>query len=59
MKYRVVVRPAAAAEIADAVAWYDEQGAGLGQAFLNEIELALKRIEVGPLQFPVVLGDGR
>jgi hypothetical protein len=57
--HRVVVRRLAGGDIADAHCWYDEQRAGLGREFLDEIEATLKRIADGPLRFPVAIGDVR
>ncbi|MDQ3035736.1 MAG: type II toxin-antitoxin system RelE/ParE family toxin [Myxococcota bacterium] len=34
--------------------WYEQRREGLGDAFLDEIERVLARIEAAPGQFPVV-----
>jgi hypothetical protein len=36
-------------EIAEAMAWYSHQRAGLGSEFLQDLETALERIAVSPL----------
>lgn len=59
MTHTIIVRRLAASDLADAHAWYDEQRAGLGREFLDEVEAALKRIAEGPLRFPCALGDVR
>lgn len=53
MTWRVSVRPAAEADLADARAWYDDQRPGLGDEFLTSIADAFSRLEEGPEQFPV------
>jgi len=35
-------------ELDDAVAWYDEQVAGLGQDFLDELDRAIRRVVAFP-----------
>lgn len=40
---------AAAAEMAEAAAWYDERVTGLGERFLREAEGAFARIDETPL----------
>ena len=35
-------------ELDDAVAWYDEQAAGLGQDFLDELDRAIRRVVAFP-----------
>ena len=37
MKWRVVIRPEVEADMADAVTWYNERQAGLGQRFIEEV----------------------
>jgi plasmid stabilization system protein ParE len=40
----VIFDPAARDELAEAVAWYDQQREGLGDAFLIEVKRAARRI---------------
>ena len=54
MKSRVVIRPEAEADLADAFAWYEERRAGLGERFLLCVEAALAAIERYPASFPTV-----
>ena len=44
----VVVRPAAAADIEEAFAWYEQQRAGLGLDFLQAVDEALSAIQSNP-----------
>jgi hypothetical protein len=45
---RVVSHPEAEQELAEAVLWYEERQAGLGDDFLDEFEAALTRILANP-----------
>ena len=54
MNSRLVLRPAAAADLRDAHDWYDARQPGLGGQFLEAVERKLAQIEANPLQFPVV-----
>jgi plasmid stabilization system protein ParE len=55
----VTVRPDAAADLADAKAWYDDQRPGLGDEFLAAIADAFTRLEQNPEQFPFYYRDFR
>jgi plasmid stabilization system protein ParE len=57
--FRVVVRRSAASEVSEAYHWYESQQAGLGSAFLGEIEATLQRIEAGPRRYTFAPGDAR
>jgi toxin ParE1/3/4 len=48
----IVVSPATAQDIADAVDWYEEQTTGLGARLADDLEALKKRIVANPLQFP-------
>ena len=58
MSVTVVLRDAAAAELADARLWYDEH-AGLGDAFVARVDEAIKRIAAQPLAHPCVHAEIR
>ena len=45
---RVILRPAAAADIEEAFLWYERQRAGLGDEFLVAIQSALDDIVAQP-----------
>ena len=49
--------PAAEAEAADAIDWYEEQEPGLGSQFRTALEDAILAIQENPLAFPVVHGS--
>jgi hypothetical protein len=55
----VTVRPAAAADLAEARLWYDDQRPGLGDEFLASIADAFTRLEQNPEQFPFYYRDFR
>ena len=48
---KLIVLPAAELEAAEAAAWYDDRGAGLGDDFLNEVAEGLARIRHDPQSF--------
>ena len=56
---RVVVRPAAAADIEEAYQWYELQRPGLGDEFLAALTLARDRILEHPEAFPILHRDTR
>lgn len=41
-------------DIQDSFSWYESKSPGLGLRFLSEIEFALERIVVSPLEFPKI-----
>jgi plasmid stabilization system protein ParE len=51
---RVVVRPAAAADIEDAYHWYEGQQPGLGEQFLAALSVMRDRIVETPEAFPIL-----
>ena len=51
---RVVVRPAAAADIEDAYHWYESRKPGLGEEFLTALTSTHDRIVAGPEAFPIL-----
>lgn len=51
---RVVVRPAAAADIEDAFLWYERQRGGLGYDFVRALRGTMELILLHPEAFPVV-----
>ncbi len=50
---RLIVSPAAEADITDAYRWYEDQRAGLGSEFFGEVSSALDALQYEPLRFPV------
>jgi plasmid stabilization system protein ParE len=49
-----LLRPAAAADVEDAYAWYEGQRIGLGEEFLAELGATLARVLANPRQYPVI-----
>ena len=49
---RVELHPEARAEFRTAAIWYDEREAGLGDAFISDINLTLQLIAENPPMFP-------
>ncbi len=45
MKYDLIVRPEAEAELAEAFNWYEQQVAGLGSRFLLLVDTAINSIQ--------------
>jgi plasmid stabilization system protein ParE len=56
---RVVVRPAAAADIEDAYRWYESQRPGLGEEFLVALKSTRDRVLEHPEAYPVLHRDTR
>jgi len=56
---RVVVRPAAAADIEDAYRWYETQRPGLGEEFLAALTSTQDRILEHPEAYPLLHRDTR
>ncbi len=44
MKYRIIIRPEAEVDLADAFSWYEDKRQGLGYDFLLQVEAGLKFI---------------
>ena len=51
---RLIVSPAAEADIVAARSWYEKQRAGLGTEFLAEVSSAMDAVQYEPLRFPAV-----
>lgn len=59
MTRRLVIQPQAEMDVADAVVWYEDQGAGLGNQLLDEIESVMERVAHSPFQFPQIRNEVR
>ncbi len=59
MRPRLIIRPEAEAELAEAFDWYERRVPGLGADFLAAVDAALDAILSHPLQHPVVRGAVR
>ena len=56
---RVLVRPAAAADIENAYQWYEQQRAGLGAEFLAALRATMDLVLIHPEAFPVIHRETR
>jgi plasmid stabilization system protein ParE len=54
MSHRVVVRPLAEGDLAQAVERYENERAGLGARLLDEVNRTFSRVQERPFQFPEV-----
>lgn len=59
MNFQVINEPRAKQEILDAASWYEEQQAGLGERFLDELDKVVHQIEANPRLFPKKFGQTR
>jgi toxin ParE1/3/4 len=55
MSYRLQIRLAAEADVAEAAQWYDQRQPGLGEKFVREVDQAIARVLENPLAFSVIL----
>ena len=51
---RVIVRPAAEADLLEAFAWYEQRELGLGAEFLRCVDDGLEHITRHPQMYPIV-----
>jgi plasmid stabilization system protein ParE len=56
---RLVLRPQAEVEIAEAAVWYGNQASGLDAAFLRAVDAGFAAIQRNPLQYQMVSGELR
>jgi plasmid stabilization system protein ParE len=54
MKYSVIVRPEAEADLTQAFRWYEKQSKGLGSALLLSVDAAISGIQRNPELYPKV-----
>jgi plasmid stabilization system protein ParE len=59
MTWRLIVRPLARLQIAEAADWYDAQSRHLGDEFLQAVERRLEAIANNPHQYQLLRGDLR
>ena len=59
MKWLVIIRPRAEADLREARQWYEEQRAGLGDEFLDEVREAIISLEDQPARRPPYYRDFR
>lgn len=54
MTYRLIIRPDAEAELAEAFDWYERRVTGLGADFLVAVDAAVDSVRSNPLQYPLI-----
>jgi toxin ParE1/3/4 len=59
MRPRLIIRPEAEAELAEAFDWYERRVPGVGADFLAAIDVALDSVLSHPFQHPVVCRAAR
>lgn len=59
MKYRLLVRRGAKADVHAAARWYELQRPGLGREFVTEVDAALNRVAETPFQYQVLHREAR
>lgn len=59
MSYRLVVRRQAKADMREAARWYERQRAGLGRAFVQQIDALLDRVRLKPMEYQIVYREVR
>jgi plasmid stabilization system protein ParE len=56
---RVEILPEADRELEDSARWYEEQEAGAGDDFIEEVERTIAKIAESPETWPFILGSSR
>jgi plasmid stabilization system protein ParE len=59
MTRRLLIRPEAQSEIAEAFDWYQERAEGLGDEFVRVLDACLSSILRQPLAYPIVHRNAR
>jgi plasmid stabilization system protein ParE len=59
MRYRLIIRPEAEAELAEAFDWYEGRVPGLGADLLVAVDAAIDSILSNPLQYPTIHRSAR
>lgn len=50
----LILRRQSQVDVREATGWYEDQKAGLGIRFLNELHHVLSRVRINPFQFPEI-----
>jgi toxin ParE1/3/4 len=58
-RYRLLIRPEARAEVAEAAAWYEARERGLGRDFLRAFRAATDLLRRNPLHYQIVFAEMR
>ncbi len=56
---RIVFRPEAETELAEAVDWHEARSQGLGAEFLRALDAVLAQVQRHPTLYPIVFGNAR
>jgi len=59
MSAKIAFRPIADAEFIESAQWYENQRAGLGLEFIDEVQKVIDTISEEPLRYPITLRDIR
>jgi plasmid stabilization system protein ParE len=59
MSRALIVEPEAQADIKDSYGWYEERQSGLGQRFIDELDLAFLRLLDNPASYQEAIPDIR
>lgn len=54
MRYRLILRKGAEADIGEAYHWYEEKVSGLGAEFILAVDRALGSIQGNPERYPII-----
>jgi toxin ParE1/3/4 len=54
MRYRLIVREEAEADITQAAQWYENERLGLGIEFISEIRRVVRNAKANPFLYPVI-----
>lgn len=59
MRYRLLIRPEAEADLREAFDWYEQRMPGLGDDFLMAVDTAIDSILANPFQHATIRRDAR
>jgi plasmid stabilization system protein ParE len=59
MNRKLILRPEAETELAEAVDWYETRGKGLGADFMRAVDAAMAAIQRNPDQYQIIKGQVR
>jgi plasmid stabilization system protein ParE len=59
MNRKLILRPEAEAELAEAIDWYESRGKGLGADFMRAVDAAMAAIERNPERYQIIKGQVR
>lgn len=59
MTYRLIIRPEADEEVAEAARWYETRERGLGREFLRAFRASVAPLRRNPFLYPIVVEEAR